>query len=79
MEYEAQITVLGGLPVTVEYNIQEAEPSVGIMSSYVSEWEITYINGRRCKKSPLWLYKRIKARKGEETRLIENLDAVMGY
>lgn len=72
--YDADITVLGGLPVTIEYTVGGAERDVGIMSDYVDEWCITHINGRKCKKSPEWLYKRIAAKKGEEERILEKLD-----
>jgi hypothetical protein len=68
------ITVLGGLPVTVEFNIQGAEPDVGIMSSYIEEWWITHINGRKCKKHPQWLQNRIDAKKGEDDQIIEQLN-----
>lgn len=72
----ADITVLGGLPVTVEWTVGVAEPDVGIMSDYVDEWHITYIANRRCKRSPDWLYKRILATKGEEQRIAELLPTI---
>ena len=53
--YEADIKVLGGLPVTVEYTVARAEPDVGIMSDYVDEWWITHINDRKVKSEPKWL------------------------
>ena len=62
------MTVLGGLPITVEYSMASAEPDVGIFSDYVDEWYITHINGRKVKKCD-WLYKRISSSKEEETIL----------
>lgn len=83
MAYEIDTTVLGGLPVTIEYTIQGAEPDVGIMSSYVDEWYITHINGREVKACN-WLDKRIAETKGETERLIEEMcehadDSDFGY
>lgn len=59
MAYELETTVLGGLPITVEYTVAPAEPDVGIMSHYVDEWYVTAIAGRPVKKCD-WLYRRIK-------------------
>lgn len=73
MAYEHDMTVIGGLPVTIEYTVQGAEPDVGIMSSYVDEWYITHINGRAVKKCD-WLDRRIAAMKGETDRIIEELN-----
>ena len=73
MALEADITVLGGLPVTIEYTIAPAEPDVGIMSSYVDDWYIVAINGRSVKKCD-WLDRRIAATKGEIDRIREELD-----
>ena len=57
MPHHANITVLGGLPVTVTYTIQGPEPDVGIMSSWVEEFEITHIAGRKVKGNRAnWLY-----------------------
>lgn len=76
MAYELETTVLGGLPVTVEYTVQGAEPDVGIMSSYVDDWCIVAINGRSVKKCD-WLYRRIDATKGERDKLIEALNEAL--
>ncbi len=59
MSIEFDTTVLGGLPVTVEATFAGADPDVGIFSAYVDEWEIVAVNGRYCKKSPEWIYKRL--------------------
>lgn len=77
---EADIRILGGLPVTVEYNVQGAEPDVGIMSAYVDEWWIVAVNGRAPKKvkptSFDWVYARINAKEGEDKRIIEELNEI---
>jgi hypothetical protein len=57
---QTDIRILGGLPVTIEFT-----------SNCVEEWFVSHINGKACKKSPDWLYNRIKARKGEEDRILE--------
>lgn len=69
MANELTTTVLGGLTITVEYTIQPAEYDVGITSSYCDGWEIVAINGRKCKKAPMWLHKRIDEMKGEAERI----------
>lgn len=73
MAYEHETTVLGGLPVTIEYDVQGAEPDVGIMSWYVYDWWIVAINGRAVKKCD-WLYRRIDATKGESDRIRDELN-----
>ena len=73
MAYETDIRILGGLPVTIEYTTQGAEPDVGIMSGYVDDWYIVAINGRPVKKCD-WLDRRIDATKGERDRIVEALN-----
>lgn len=75
MAYEHDMTVLGGLPVTIEFTVSGAEPDVGIMSSGVDDWWIVAINGRAVKKCD-WLYRRIDATKGESDRIVEELNEV---
>lgn len=75
MAYEHDMTVLGGLPVTIEFTVQGAEPDVGIFSSYVDDWYIVAINGRPVGKCD-WLYRRIDATKGESDRIVEALNEV---
>lgn len=77
MAYEIDTTVLGGLPVTIEYTVQGAEPDVGIMSSYVDDWYIVAINGRAVKSCD-WLDRRIDATKGERDRIVEELNERAG-
>lgn len=78
MAYEADIRILGGLPVTVEYTIQGAEPDVGIMQAGVDDWWIVAVNGRYPKneaKNPFgWLHARIDKTKGEEERIRDELN-----
>jgi len=66
---EFTMSVLGGLPVTIEFSIARPDYDVGIMSSYCDGWHVTHIAGRKVKKAPQWLYNRIEARKGEEDRI----------
>lgn len=49
----ADLIVLGGLPVTVNYFVNRAEPDVGIFSPYVDDWYITEVCGK--KKHPSFL------------------------
>jgi hypothetical protein len=71
MSYQVDITVLGGLPVTVTYRVERPDPDVGIFESYLEEWWITHIHGRRCKKPPEWLYERIRKSKGGDDLVVE--------
>jgi hypothetical protein len=67
------ILILGGLPVTVEVSVCQPDRSVGETRSYVDEWVITHVNGRKCKKPPQWLYNRIDSRKDEEERILSSI------
>lgn len=69
---EIDIKVLGGLPVTVSYTIDGPDYDVGYMSAGLGEWEITHINGKRCKKPPQWLYNRLDAKGVDIVGLIDN-------
>jgi hypothetical protein len=77
MAYETDIRILGGLPVTIEYDVQPAEPDVGIMGAYVDDWSIVAINGRPVKKCD-WLHRRIDATDGETDRIMEALNEAAG-
>ena len=57
---EACVKVLGGLPITVEFEVYEAEPDVGLMFDYHDDWHISEVAGRRVKKAE-WVYKRLSA------------------
>ena len=67
MTGEFDTYVLGGLPVTIAYEVQRAEPDVGIMSAYVDEWYFKYMAGRPIRGSDTgaWVLKRLD-RRGEE-------------
>lgn len=72
MAYEFDMTVLGGLPVTVEFTTTGYDNrDVGLGIDDVEDWSIVAINGKTCRKSPEWLYKRIRETKGEEDRIVE--------
>lgn len=58
MAYEAQVSILGGLLVDVEFTVAPAEPDVGIMSEYVDWYEIVGVNGKR-KKNTDWIANKI--------------------
>lgn len=64
MAYSADILILGGLPVTVEFTVQPREPEVGIFEEWVEEWWITHVNGRKYKGN--WLDKRISKDERED-------------
>lgn len=57
MTYQTNLTVLRGLPITVEYEIQAPDRSVGIFHSEVT-WCIVAVAGKPAKNTN-WLYKRI--------------------
>lgn len=69
-----ELKILGGLPVTIEFDIEPADPSVGLMSACVADWHISEINSKPCKKPPQFLYYRIDAKAGEEERIIDEIN-----
>ena len=74
MPHHADITVLGGLPVTVTYTIQGPEPDVGITSSWVEEFEITHIAGRKIKGNRAdWLYAKLNKDKSAYDAAIDQI------
>lgn len=72
MAHDADIRILGGLPVTVSYSVQPADPDVGIFSAYAEDYYVTHVGTRPYKGS--WLEKRIAATPGEETRIYEAIN-----
>lgn len=80
MAYEADIRILGGLPVTVAYSVQPAEPDVGIFSDYVDDWYIVAVNGRTPKTKKgrefAWIYARLS--KKDEEAIVEELNDMEG-
>ena len=68
------IRILGGLPVTVTYTIQGPEPDVGITSSWVEDWEITHIAGRKVKGNRAdWLYDKLNKNKSAYDAAIDQI------
>ena len=67
----AQLSILGGLPVEIEYQWEPGDRSVGLEEG-IADWEIVAIghSPRAFKSRPDWLYRRIEATKGEEDRII---------
>jgi len=47
MRHEQDVTILGGLPVTVSFTIQRAEPDVGIMSDYPEDVYVERVKGKK--------------------------------
>lgn len=70
--YTAEITVLNGLPVTIEFCVNGSDPEVGIFDDTIEDWEIVAISGKVCKKPPMWLYRRI-TNAGEDQKVVEKL------
>lgn len=54
-------TKICGIPCTVEYSIEPADKSVGIMSEGVEDWQIVALNGKTVKKQSHvnWLLKKM--------------------
>lgn len=74
--YEKDVTILGGLNVTVEYTVDGDDPSVGIMSEGVCDWWIVAVNGKAVNPKSAFahaLYNRVYKLSGEEDRLCEKL------
>ena len=78
---QTEVTVLGGLPITVEFRKCGAEPDVGIMSDYIDEWYIVEIAGRPLRKKEKcdWLYARIEKAKEEDKICEACYNAAEGY
>lgn len=64
---QAEVKVLGGLSITVEFTACRAEPDVGLMSDYFEDWHIVEIAGRplRKKESADWICNRLTKRDEE--------------
>lgn len=69
MAYEFDTTVLGGLPVTVEFTTYYEDGECGYPGVVVDELFIVAVNGRACKKEPAWIKRRMT--KDDEDRLYE--------
>lgn len=64
-------TILGGFPVTIQFNVLGKGFTVDD-SPVLDSWDIIAINGKPCKTSPKWLYERIEKTKGEQNRIDED-------
>lgn len=66
------ITVLGGLEISVEFTTGYEDGECGHPGHYIEEWYITHISGRALKKGEKadWLYRRIETAK-EEEKIVE--------
>ena len=74
MRRTADVTILGGLPVTVSFVVQRAEPDVGIMSDYPEDVYVERVKGKKIGDTfARALGKRIDETKGEYDRLCETL------
>ncbi len=71
------VTVLGGMEITVEFSTGYEDGECGYPGHYVEEWYITHIAGRALRKGEKcdWLYKRIEDAK-EEEKIVEKC---LGY
>lgn len=70
MAYEFDTTVLGGLPVTIEFSTTGYDNrDVGLGIDDVDDWSIVAVAGRACKKVPTWVYNRLT--KDDESRIVE--------
>lgn len=70
MAYEFDTTVMGGLPVTVEFTTTGYDNrDCGGGVDDVDEWDIVAVGGKVCKKRPKWVYDRMSA--ADESRITE--------
>jgi hypothetical protein len=71
MTREFDMTVLGGLPVTIEFSTTGYDNTdVGLGVDDVDEWRVVAVNGRALKNMQ-WVENRIYKTKGEEERIVE--------
>jgi hypothetical protein len=65
---DVQVTVLGGLTVDVDFTTYWEPGDCGYRGTYVDNWEIVGVNGKR-KKNTDWILKRLTA--ADEERIAE--------
>lgn len=65
-DHVQSLTIRNGFPIQVHFNINPAEPDVGIMQRYVDDYIFTTVKGQ----SVTWL----KITKKESDYLLENLN-----
>lgn len=70
---QATVAILGGLEITVSFDVSAADPEVGYMCDAVEDWHIIEIAGRKLRKNEKadWLYRRIEATKGTQEKIID--------
>jgi len=70
------VTVLGGLPVTVDVDLDADDPSTGFRGG-IADYTITHV-GDNALKNAMWIYKRLENKKGAidefEEAIYEALD-----
>ncbi len=54
---EADVVVLGGLPVTILYSVETPDTSVGESGWQITDWQVTHVAGRRQKAD--WVMKKL--------------------
>ena len=66
-------TILGGLPVTVDFDLCTRDPEVGIFEAYVGTWHITHVSGKRKHNSFITALERqvLAKEKDFEIRILE--------
>lgn len=70
MAYEFDTKVLGGLPVTIEFNVREYFDGTDY------DWSIVAVAGKTCKKHPYWVTNKLTT--DEEYRITEECHDQMG-
>lgn len=73
---EFDTTVLGGLPVTVEFSAYYEDGECGYPGYELDEVSIVAVNGRPCRKSPDWIYNRMS--KADHARIDEECYEYLG-
>jgi hypothetical protein len=69
VKLKTTLSILGGLPVEIEYEIEKDFDDTGAILELCDEWHITEIGGVKCKSPPMWLYRRIAEKGGEYERI----------
>jgi hypothetical protein len=70
MAYEFDTTVLGGLPVTIEFDTTGYDNrDCGGGIDDVDDWSIVAVGGKTCKRSPHWITNKLTS--DDESRIIE--------
>ena len=65
MTYEFDTTVLGGLPVTIEFTTTGYDNTdVGGGIDDVDEWSIIAVGGKTCNKAPNWITDKLTGAEG---------------